>query len=352
MLKLTHFYLLAAVILMSGCATTVGMLGSESPFGQFYIDQTGGRNVLDQKDLEIPSGDPQLTQGTNVYEDDKRMAEENYRRVGYSLFSAASINQAYAVILGRNVHAAAVILYAPYTSDMYPENDPAVLADFQQRANEWRALPQKPKLSEEARRFRVLADDAVQNKEFSKASGYYEKGLVIEEMWPAGQYNAARIDEELRNYNMAVIHMKKYLALKPDALDAKECQDKVYIWEERAKEISNSASANRYNYLATYWIKGKPPLLGVLIRELNLVEKNKINSDIGVVVVSIVNDTPASLANLFKNDIIRKINDAEITSMRSFLELLKVNAGKKVTLSIIRDGEEIFKTVQLNAASS
>jgi len=351
MFKLAKFYLLAAVILMSGCATA-GMLGSENPFVKFYIDQTGGRNLTDQKDLEIPSGDPQLMQGTNVYEDDKRMAENNYRRLGYSLFSDASINQAYAVIFGRDVHAAAVVLYAPYTSDMYPENDPEVFAEFQQKANEWRALVQKPKLPEEARRFRVLADDAVQNKEFAKAAGYYDKGLVIEPMWPAAQYNAARIDEELKNYNRAALHMKKYLALKPDALDAKECQDKVYIWEERAREASNSASANRYDYLATYWIKGKPPLLGVLIRELNLIEKNKINSDQGVVVVSVVNDTPASLANLFKNDIIKKINDTEIIGMVSFLELLKANAGKKVALSIIRDGQEIVKIVQLNAASS
>jgi hypothetical protein len=107
------------------------------------------------------------------------------------------------------------------------------LGDFQQQVNTWRALPKKP-LPEEARRFRVLADDAVQNKEFDKAANFYEQGLAIEPMWLAGQYNAAMIYSELNSYAMAAMHMKRYLVLKPE--DTKKYQDQIYIWEEKAKE--------------------------------------------------------------------------------------------------------------------
>jgi len=106
--------------------------------------------------------------------------------------------------------------------------------DFQDKAKVWQTLSPKPALPEEARRFRVLADDAVQNKEFEKAADFYEQGLTIDPMWPAGQFNAAMIYKELHFYAMAVMHMKRYLALKPE--DTEKYRDQIYIWEERANE--------------------------------------------------------------------------------------------------------------------
>ena len=123
-----------------------------------------------------------------------------------------------------------------YTSKQYLTDQSTAFADFQEKVKVWQALPQKPPLPEEARRFRVLADDAVQNKDFDKAADYYEQGLAIDPMWPAGQFNAAIIYGELKYYSRAAMHMKCYLALKPDAQDAKAYQDKIYIWEEKANE--------------------------------------------------------------------------------------------------------------------
>ena len=114
------------------------------------------------------------------------------------------------------------------------DDNTAASADFQDKVKVWQTLSPKPSLPEEARRFRVLADDAVQNKEFEKAADYYEKGLAIDPMWPAGQFNAAMIYKELNFYTMAVMHMKRYLALKPD--ETKKYQDEIYIWEEKANE--------------------------------------------------------------------------------------------------------------------
>jgi tetratricopeptide (TPR) repeat protein len=122
-------------------------------------------------------------------------------------------------------------------------DDAKAFAEFQEKVRVWQILPQKPPLSEEVRRFRVLADDAVQSKDFDKAASFYEKGLSLDPLWPAGQFNAALIYGELKDYSMAVIHMKRYLALDPNVKDARAYQDKIYIWEEKANEV-DTASVN------------------------------------------------------------------------------------------------------------
>ncbi|MDE2223614.1 MAG: hypothetical protein KGK03_11150 [Candidatus Omnitrophica bacterium] len=127
---------------------------------------------------------------------------------------------------------AAMIYYAKNV----PIDTPEAFALFQRKAAEWRAMPQKPPLPEEVHRLIVLKDDAIQNNDFSKAADYYEQALAIDPMWPAGQYNSALIYAELKIYPLAVMHMKRYLALEPDAKDARADQDKIYLWEEKAKE--------------------------------------------------------------------------------------------------------------------
>ena len=113
-----------------------------------------------------------------------------------------------------------------------------VSAEFQEKAKVWRALPQKPKIPEKIRRFRILAEDATESKDFEKAVDYYEQGLAIEPMWPVGQFNAAIIYGELKDYDRAIIHMKRYLELEPDVKDNRACQDKIYLWEGKIGEGS------------------------------------------------------------------------------------------------------------------
>jgi tetratricopeptide (TPR) repeat protein len=123
-------------------------------------------------------------------------------------------------------------------------DDVAAFADFQEKARAWRQQPVKPPLSEEVRRFRVLAEDALQSKNFEKAAGYYEKGLTIEPMWPAGQFDAALLYAELQKYAQAVLHMKRYLELNPDDKDARNLRDKMYVWEEKANETNLPSEDN------------------------------------------------------------------------------------------------------------
>ena len=109
-------------------------------------------------------------------------------------------------------------------------------AAFLEAAKKYRDMPVRPPLPEDVQRLRVLAEDAFQNKDFKKAAKYYEQALEIEPLWPDGQYNAAFLYGEIKDYEMAVNHMKRYLAIVPEAKDAKEARETMYLWEGKAKE--------------------------------------------------------------------------------------------------------------------
>ncbi len=123
-----------------------------------------------------------------------------------------------------------------YAEGYKPGDETALLADFQTKAKAWRALAVKPALSEDVEKCRVMAEDALRNKNFEKAVQYYEKGLAIEPLWPQGQFNAALLEGELHAYRMAAFHMKRYLLLVPDAPNARAAQERIWLWEEKAKE--------------------------------------------------------------------------------------------------------------------
>lgn len=98
----------------------------------------------------------------------------------------------------------------------------------------WRALAAKPPLPESARKYRVLAEDALQEKRFEDAARYYDQALAIQPLWPEGQFNAAILYGELQKYAQAASHMRLYLELVPNAKDAAAARDKIIIWEEKA----------------------------------------------------------------------------------------------------------------------
>ena len=127
-----------------------------------------------------------------------------------------------------------VMIY--YSSDLVLADDAASFAEFKEKAGAWRALPVKPALTERVQRFRVLAEDSIQNKKFEQALYYYEQALAVTPLWPEGQFNAALLYGEFEMYPQAVLHMKRYLELSPDAKDAQPAREKMFIWEEKSKK--------------------------------------------------------------------------------------------------------------------
>ncbi|HXN22849.1 MAG TPA: PDZ domain-containing protein [Candidatus Dormibacteraeota bacterium] len=107
---------------------------------------------------------------------------------------------------------------------------------FQPLADQWRTTAQKPPLSQTAERYRVLAENAIGEKNASAALQYYEEGLAAFPWWPQGWYNAALIAGENHIYSAAAVYMKHYLMLEPNSPDAKDAREQIIIWEEKAKE--------------------------------------------------------------------------------------------------------------------
>ncbi len=105
-------------------------------------------------------------------------------------------------------------------------NDP-----FQAVVEEYRAANPKPGLHEEARKFKVQAEFALQEKQFARAAELYGKALDIAPWWPEGHFNRALILGETKRYREAMREMKRYLLLVPDASNARAAQDKIYQWE-------------------------------------------------------------------------------------------------------------------------
>lgn len=104
----------------------------------------------------------------------------------------------------------------------------------------------------------------------------------------------------------------------------------------------------RYDYCATFWIKAKPPSLGIHFDNLTDEFRRKVGSNKGVYIIVVVKDSPAFDADLLNGDIIRKCNNIEVTNRSRFIELLNENKGQQIELEIFRDGKTIVKQIQLN----
>ena len=105
---------------------------------------------------------------------------------------------------------------------------------FQQVVTQYRAANPKPEMPEAARKFKVQAEFAVQEKRLDQAVELYGKALEIVPWWPEGHYQLALVLGEQKKYLDALIEMKRYLLLAPDAPDARAAQDNIYRWESVA----------------------------------------------------------------------------------------------------------------------
>lgn len=122
--------------------------------------------------------------------------------------------------------------------DAQREVDAIMIAKFdelKQRADAWRNAAIKPEMPEEARRHRVVAEEAIKEKNLVKAVTEYDAALNVFPCWPEGHYNAALIAAELQFYRSAIHHMKCYLELVPGATDAQAAKDQLFIWEDKIR---------------------------------------------------------------------------------------------------------------------
>jgi len=110
-------------------------------------------------------------------------------------------------------------------------------------------------------------------------------------------------------------------------------------------------SVNRYDYLATYWVKLKPPIFGVIVDDVSTEMRQKIGSNKGQSVIGVIKKSPAFRADILRGDILRKIGDVEVCDRESFFHAAARCAGQTVRVVIYRDGKEIEKEITLNDPS-
>lgn len=106
------------------------------------------------------------------------------------------------------------------------------LVNFKVLASSYQKIQEKPAISAEQRKLIVQGNLMNEKLNYGDAIIYYDKAMAIDPVsYPAGYYNFALIAAMAERYELAILNMKKYLLLLPDAEDGKAAQDKIYEWE-------------------------------------------------------------------------------------------------------------------------
>jgi hypothetical protein len=107
-------------------------------------------------------------------------------------------------------------------------------------------------------------------------------------------------------------------------------------------------SIDRFDCLATYWIKLKPPIFGVHVQDLTPEIRRIIGSNRGILVTAVIKNSPAFRADILKGDILRKIAGVDLYDPKSLREIIAKFEGQKIIVEILRDGKEFQKEIQLD----
>jgi tetratricopeptide (TPR) repeat protein len=144
-------------------------------------------------------------------------------RGGVAMNHVSFVSKAQAVRFAEALLAAKQAAAAPGTEE-------ADFAAFRARLGEPR-----PEMPDAARADKALAEEAFRKKDFTAALYAYGDALEKHPLWPEGQYNAALLAAEVEDFDLAVHHMRRYLALAPDAKDVAASREKLLLWERKAK---------------------------------------------------------------------------------------------------------------------
>lgn len=120
--------------------------------------------------------------------------------------------------------------------------------------------------------------------------------------------------------------------------------ERVLIYRKESTEAGKSPAL-----LAAYYVRFRL-LFGAMFRDLTAKERESLQLDGGVRIGGVIGDSPASKANLLPDDLVLSLNGTAIGDRVQFQELLKANAGKTVSLRVLRGSTRIQRVVILGAA--
>jgi hypothetical protein len=106
-------------------------------------------------------------------------------------------------------------------------------------------------------------------------------------------------------------------------------------------------SVSRYEYAAAYFVKLKVRF-GAGVRELTDEQRQELQSNHGVQVLSIINGSPAYEKDILVGDILLAFDGTQIDGVQGWNALIKQHAGQTVAVKIYRNGMYMTKDVTLN----
>lgn len=107
-------------------------------------------------------------------------------------------------------------------------------------------------------------------------------------------------------------------------------------------------SVDYFEHSATYWRKLDRPVFGGFVQDLSDEQKQKLETNHGLVIKAVMVDSPAHQADILKGDIILKVDGNQPPSVRKFYEDLNAKAGQDVELTILRGEKAKTFRVKLN----
>jgi membrane-associated protease RseP (regulator of RpoE activity) len=105
-------------------------------------------------------------------------------------------------------------------------------------------------------------------------------------------------------------------------------------------------SVDRYSYGAGFFRK-RSFIFGARWVPLDTNQRQQLQRNTGLVVVIVVDGTPAFLANILPGDILLTIDGQQITTDENFRTQTNARAGKKVSIGLLRNGKEMTIEMEL-----
>jgi membrane-associated protease RseP (regulator of RpoE activity) len=106
-------------------------------------------------------------------------------------------------------------------------------------------------------------------------------------------------------------------------------------------------TVHRSDYGALFFIKRRFTL-GAFTRDLNDSERQEHQTNKGVVVRLVADNTPAFDADILVGDVVTAIDGVSVQNSDSFRDLQREKRGKQALISILRRGQRLEKIVHLN----
>jgi len=105
-------------------------------------------------------------------------------------------------------------------------------------------------------------------------------------------------------------------------------------------------TVNRFDYGAIYFVKTRP-IFGAYFRDLNDTERRELQTNKGAYITIVVDNSPAYDVDVLVGDVIISFGGSSVNGAAGLMDLITRNRGQEVTVSILRNGGTVNKTIRL-----